>query len=55
VTITLRGNRVLARFDKTKLSATGTVLDVKKSRLVFLVGQTGDIRIDNVKLRTLTR
>jgi len=55
VTITLRGNRVLAGFDKTKLSATGTVLDVKKSRLVFLVGQTGDVRIDNVKLRTLTK
>jgi len=55
VVIELRGNRVTAGFDDTKMSATGTVLDEKKSRLVFLVGQTGDIRIDNVKLRSLTK
>ncbi len=55
VIIELRGNRVTAKFDATKMSAAGTVLDEKKSRLVFLVGQTGDIRIDNVKLRTLVK
>jgi len=40
----------LFRNDDTEMCATGTVLDEEKSRLVFLVGQTGDIRIDNVKL-----
>lgn len=55
VTIVLRGNRVLAKIDNQELSGTGTVLDVKKSRLVFLVSQTGDIRIDNVKLSDLAK
>ncbi len=55
VAIELRGNRVTAKFDDAKLSATGTVLDVKKSRLVFLVAQTADVRIDNVKLRDLSK
>jgi hypothetical protein len=32
------------------MTATGSVLDAPKSRIVFLVGQSGDIRIDNVKV-----
>lgn len=50
VSIVLKGNRVIAKIDNKELSGTGTVLDVKKSKLVFLVSQTADIRIDNVKL-----
>ena len=51
VRIDLRGNEVTARFDDgLELAATGTVLDVSKSRVVFLVGQSGDIRIDKVKV-----
>jgi hypothetical protein len=52
VTIEVRGNRVTAKYDDLELSGTGTVLDEQKSRLVFLVAQTGDVRIDNVKLRS---
>jgi hypothetical protein len=49
VRIELRGNAVTAFFDDGKaISAQGTVLDVPKSRIVFLVGQNGDMRIDNV-------
>jgi len=55
VVIELSGNHVRTRFDDTKMFATGTILDEKKSRLVFLVGQTGDIRIDNIKLRALAK
>ena len=55
VTIQLRGNHVTATFDSARLSATGTVLDVKKSRLVFLVAQTADVRLDNVKLWSLSK
>ena len=29
---------------------TGTVLDAKKSRIVFLVGQAGTVLIDDVKV-----
>jgi hypothetical protein len=51
VRIELRGNNVTARLDDgAVLSAKGTVLDVPKSRIVFLVGQSGDIRIDKVKV-----
>ncbi len=51
VQIKLRGNIVTARFDDAaELAATGTVLDVAKSRIVFLVGQNGDMRIDNVNV-----
>ncbi len=52
VVIVLRGNHVRAKFDNLQLAATGTVLDVAKSRLVFLVAQTADVRIDNVRLKT---
>ena len=51
VRIELRGNNVTARLDDgPMLSGKGTVLDEPKSRIVFLVGQSGDIRIDNVKV-----
>jgi hypothetical protein len=50
VHIELRGNDVTAQLDDLPpLHATGTVLDVKKSRLAFLVGLSGDVRISNVK------
>ena len=56
VRIELRGNVVSARFDEgPELSATGTVLDVPKSRIVFLVGQNGDVRIDNVKVTNVAK
>ncbi len=55
VSIKMQGNKVVAMIDNKKLLATGTVFDVKKSRLVFLVAQTGDIRIDNVKLKSISK
>ncbi len=49
VKIELRGNDVVAQVDALPaLRGTGTVLDVKKSRAVFLIGQAGDVRIDDV-------
>jgi hypothetical protein len=49
VRIELHGNEVVAQMDKLPaLHGTGTVLDVKKSRIAFLVSQSGDIRIDDV-------
>ncbi len=51
VRIELRGNAVSARFDEgPEMTAVATVLDVPKTRIVFLVGQGGDIRIDGVKV-----
>jgi len=32
------------------LRATGTVFDVKKSRIVFLIGLAGTMQIDDVKV-----
>lgn len=50
VSIELHGNDVVAQMDDLPaMKAAGTVLDVKKSRLVFLVGMSGDVRIDDVK------
>ncbi|EDY21864.1 hypothetical protein CfE428DRAFT_1110 [Chthoniobacter flavus Ellin428] len=50
VSIELRGNEVVAKVDDLPaMHGTGSVLDVKKSRLVFLVGNSGDVRIDDVK------
>jgi hypothetical protein len=50
VHIELHGNEVTAQMDDLPtLRGTGTVLDVKKSRLAFLVGQSGDLRIGNVR------
>lgn len=51
VWIRLQGNKVEAQFDdQARMSAEGTVLNVPKSRAVFLVGQKADVRIDNVKI-----
>lgn len=50
VNIELRGNDVVAQVDDLPaMKVAATVLDVKKSRLVFLVGNSGDVRIDDVK------
>jgi len=50
VSIELRGNEVVAKVDDLPaMHGSGTVLDVKKSRLVFLVGNSADVRIDDVK------
>ncbi|HPA17351.1 MAG TPA: hypothetical protein PLU30_06360 [Verrucomicrobiae bacterium] len=52
VRVGLRGNDVTVRLDEAPpVRAKGTVLDVKKTRIVFLVGQAGVVRIDNVKVR----
>jgi hypothetical protein len=51
VRLEVRSNEVVAQMDELPaLRGTGTVLDVTKSRLVFLVGQSGDVRIDDVKI-----
>lgn len=39
-----------AKSEKVLLDETGTVLGVKKSRVVFLVGQSGEVSIDEVKV-----
>ena len=55
VHLRLRGNLVTARFDRgPEFTAEGTVLDVPKSRIVFLVGNSGDVRIDNVRVSDLS-
>ncbi|HEY3898005.1 MAG TPA: hypothetical protein VGM54_05285 [Chthoniobacter sp.] len=55
VHIELRGNEVTAQMDDLPaLHGTGTVLDVKKSRLAFLVGMSGDVRIGNVRAWEMT-
>ena len=56
VRIELKGNAVTARFDnKPEMTANATVLDVPKTRIVFLVGQSGDIRVDEVKVTNLAK
>ncbi len=51
IRIEVKGNAVTARIDdQDAFSATGSVLDVPKSKIVFLVGNSGDARIDNVKV-----
>lgn len=53
VRIDVKGNQVTAKLDEgPAIVGEGTVLDVPKSRLVFLVGQSGDLRIDHVKVKT---
>jgi hypothetical protein len=48
--VSLRGNDVTVTVnDKQKLTALGTVFDVAKSRLVFLVGQGRKLWIDEVR------
>jgi len=51
VLIEQHGNDVLVQVDdQPSLSATGTVIDAKKSRIVFLVGQSGTVLVDDVKV-----
>lgn len=54
IDVVLRGNTVTVTVnDLQKLTATGTVFDVAKSRLVFLVGQGKKVWIDDVRVRAL--
>ncbi len=56
IRIEVKGNAVTARIDDQQpFSATGSVLDVPKSKIVFLVGNRGDARIDNVKVSALSK
>ena len=51
--VTLKGNDVTVVVNDTqKLSAQGTVFDVAKSRLVFLIGQGKKLQIDDVRVST---
>lgn len=51
--VVLRGNRVTVTVnDAQKLDAKGTVFDVAKSRLVYLVGQGRKLWVDEVKVTT---
>jgi hypothetical protein len=50
VLVEIRGNEAVAKVDDVVLRATGTVFDVKKSRIVFLIGLAGTMQIDNVKV-----
>ncbi|MBI5818388.1 MAG: hypothetical protein HZA88_05325 [Verrucomicrobia bacterium] len=50
VLIEMRGNEAVAQVDGVVLRATGTVFDAKKSRLVFLIGLSGTMLIDDVKV-----
>lgn len=51
--VALRGNQVTVTVnDSQKLDATGTVFDVAKSRLVYLVGQGRKLWVDEVKAST---
>lgn len=51
IEVTLKGNDVMVMANDTqRLTATGTVFDVAKSRLVFLVGQGKKVWIDEVRV-----
>jgi len=50
VLVEIRGNKAVAKVDDVVLQATGTVFDVKKSRIVFLIGLAGTMQIDEVKV-----
>jgi len=51
VLVEISGNEAAAQVDGVVLRATGTVFDVKKARLVFLIGLAGTMQIDDVKVR----
>jgi hypothetical protein len=56
VLIEQNGNDVLVQVDNLPpLTAAGTVLDVKKSRIVLLIGQAGTVQVDDVKVWENTR
>jgi len=50
VLVEINGNEAVAQVDGVVLRAKGTVFDAKKSRLVFLIGLSGTMLIDNVKV-----
>jgi hypothetical protein len=50
VLVEINGNDAVAQVDGVVLRAKGTVFDVKKSRLVFLIGMSGTMLIDDVKV-----
>jgi len=51
VRIELRGNNATVQYGQREaLKARGTVWDTPKSRVVFLVGQAGEVWLDNVKV-----
>lgn len=53
IDVDLKGNEVtVTANDAQKLTAKGTVFDVPKSRLVFLVGQGKKVWIDDVRVST---
>lgn len=53
IDVSLQGNAVNVTINDTqKLTAKGTVFDVPKSRLVFLVGQGKSVWIDEVRVST---
>jgi len=54
IDITMKANDVTVTInDSDKLTAQGSVFDVPKSRLVFLVGQAKKVWIDDVRVSTL--
>ncbi|MBI5817945.1 MAG: hypothetical protein HZA88_03080 [Verrucomicrobia bacterium] len=50
VRVEINGNDAVAQVDGVVLRAKGAVFDVKKSRLVFLIGLSGTMLIDDVKV-----
>jgi hypothetical protein len=51
VLLELAGNDVLAQFDDLPpLRGKGTVFDTKKSRIVFLVGNSGEVLVSHVRV-----
>jgi len=50
VRVNLDGNAAEAKVDAVALHAKGSVFDVQKARLVFLVGLAGTVQFDNVKV-----
>jgi hypothetical protein len=51
VLVELNGNDVVAQMDELPpLKAKGTVLDAPKSRLVFLIGNSGTMLVDDVRV-----
>ncbi len=50
VLVEINSQEAVAQVDEVVLRATGSVLDAKKHQLVFLIGGTGTMLIDNVKV-----
>jgi len=50
VLVEICGNDAVAQVDGVVLRATGSVFDAKKARIYFLIGMSGTMLIDNVKV-----